>query len=304
MFSKLLVAIDAGTESHASLPLARELAEAVGAQIVLLQVVPRVTPREAHRVRLNLDRLAAELARAGIRVQAVLRRGNAADEIVQQAHESGATLIVVTTSCGGGGLRGFVLGSTAHQILKASPVPVLELRPGRDRARKPRRLLVPVDGSPGGAGALDVALELARATGATVDVLEVVAPIPPSSLDVGLDREWQQDALASARQYVHRLVARLHAAGVHAEGHARLGPVVPSIVAAATEADVDLIIVSTHAVTGPARAVLGGVADALARQALQPVLLVRREPRPRPLVTRHVASDVSDARSTRSHVHV
>lgn len=304
MFNKVLVAMDASSSSRAAVPLARELAEAMGAQLVLLRVAPRASPREAQAIRLEITQLATELAGTGVRVEPVLRCGTPPDEIVQQAHDSRAGLIVMTTSCGGGGLRGFVLGSTAQQVLKASPVPVLELRPGRHRVRKPRRLLVPVDGSPGGAVALDVALELARCTQATVDVLEVVAPIPPSALDVGLDREWQQDALTSARQYVHRLVARLHAAGVHAEGYVRLGLAAQSILAAATEQDVDLIIVSTHAVTGPARAVLGGVSDAITRQALQPVLLVRREVRARPRGAHHTPPEQAKGRSSRPRVHV
>jgi nucleotide-binding universal stress UspA family protein len=55
-----------------------------------------------------------------------------------------------------------------------------------------------------------------------------------------------------------------------------MGGSVETIEAAADEADADLIVMSTHAYTGPARALLGSTADALVRTAKRPVLLVRR----------------------------
>ena len=45
--------------------------------------------------------------------------------------------------------------------------------------------------------------------------------------------------------------------------------------------NIDLIVMSTEALTGAARAVLGSVADAVVRAARCPVLLLRREPPPR-----------------------
>jgi nucleotide-binding universal stress UspA family protein len=304
MFKKLLVAVGGTPDSHAALQLGHVFAEATHAHVVVVRVLPRASEHQAPAVRRELEQLAAQLTRAGVGTQTVLRYGDVADEIIHQARDSGAGLIIMTTTWGGGGLRGLVLGSVPQQVLKRSPVPVLQLRPGRHRIRKPRTVLVPVDGSPGGAVALDIALELARATGAAVDVLEVVTPIPPSSLDVGLGRQWQEDALSSARQYVRRLVGRLHAAGIKAQGRVRLGPVAASIVASATEDDVDLIIVSTHALAGPARAVLGGVANDVVRLALQPVLLVRREPRGRPHLTDRRAPNHREARANLTHAHL
>ena len=45
----------------------------------------------------------------------------------------------------------------------------------------------------------------------------------------------------------------------------------------AEEATADLIVMSTQALTGPARALLGSVADAVVRTANCPVLLLRRK---------------------------
>jgi len=52
--------------------------------------------------------------------------------------------------------------------------------------------------------------------------------------------------------------------------------VAESIIKTADEVDDDLIVMSTHALTGPARALLGSVADAVVRNAHRPGLLPRR----------------------------
>ena len=63
---------------------------------------------------------------------------------------------------------------------------------------------------------------------------------------------------------------------MHAHGWARAGAAVPTIERVADQTDTDLIVMSTHALTGPARILIGSTADALVRTARRPVLLVRR----------------------------
>jgi nucleotide-binding universal stress UspA family protein len=55
-----------------------------------------------------------------------------------------------------------------------------------------------------------------------------------------------------------------------------IGPIARSIVEFAQSRDADLIVMSTHALTGPARTVLGSVADEEVRAADRPVLLGRQ----------------------------
>jgi nucleotide-binding universal stress UspA family protein len=97
--------------------------------------------------------------------------------------------------------------------------------------------------------------------------------------DVGtyIDPLWDDESQASAQRYVDGLAARLQEAGVRAEGRALVGDVAATIAQTAAQVDADLIVMSTHALTGPARAVLGSVADEVVRIAHHPVLLVQRE---------------------------
>src|SRR5437868_1911549 len=64
------------------------------------------------------------------------------------------------------------------RVLALSPVPLLLLRPGGQYVSHVTSVLVPVDGSPGGALALGAAVGLAEASGASLRLLEVVVPIP------------------------------------------------------------------------------------------------------------------------------
>ena len=92
------------------------------------------------------------------------------------------------------------------------------------------------------------------------------------------DPVWDEEALAGARAYVDGVVARLRAADVEADGAARQERLVAeSIVQAADAAESDLIVMSTRALTGPARAILGSTADAVVRAAHCPVLLIHRQ---------------------------
>ena len=70
----------------------------------------------------------------------------------------------------------------------------------------------------------------------------------------------------------------MRAANIEAEGEARQEPLAAeTIVARATAAEADLIVMSTRALTGPARALLGSTADAVVRLAHCPVLLIHRD---------------------------
>jgi nucleotide-binding universal stress UspA family protein len=192
--------------------------------------------------------------------------------------------VVVMATHGRSGLQRAFAGSVSQRVIAESPVPVLVLKPGGKRMADLQRLLVPVDGTPGGALALGVANALARSANARIDLLQVVQPLPlwmfGNTLAVGaaayIDVDWEEASLSSAQTYVSGLAQRLRAAGRQVEGHAVKGQVVNAIERLADEVDSDLIVMSTHALTGPARAVLGSVADELVRTSNRPVLLVRR----------------------------
>jgi nucleotide-binding universal stress UspA family protein len=235
MFSTILVPLDGSPESNVSLPVALALAQSSGGSIWLLRVVTEsVLPDDhaaTHEAGQTLERIATELASSGVDVHPVIREGDAAQEIVHLSRDVGADLIVMRTR-GRAGLERAVFGSVAEEVLQKIRIPLVLVRPGGRRIAHIRKLLVPVDGSPGGAVALQTAVEVARATGASIKVVEVVARMARGVAD--------------------------------------------AIVETAEQATADMIVMSTQALTGPARALLGSVADAVVRTSQCPVLLVHR----------------------------
>jgi nucleotide-binding universal stress UspA family protein len=293
MFTRVLVPLDGTPAAEGVIPTARALAHATGAEIVLLRVLSvwhhRHDDPEVIGAREYLSRFADDLTGDGIRavtvvIGAISRVEDLPAAIVAEARTRRADLLLMTTR-GRGGLARAILGSAAEGVLAHSPIPVMLLRPGGRRLARIGTLVVPVDGSPGGQVALDVAAKLARRTSARIILVQVAspasrrdqAPIEDISADGGvLCGDQRDDAYMAAYHFVTGQAGKLVETGVATEGRVTRGPVAESIVKRADDVGADLIVMSTHARTGPKRAILGSVADAVVRAANVPVLLVRQ----------------------------
>lgn len=147
-----------------------------------------------------------------------------------------------------------------------------------------RTILAPVDFSLCASGALDYAANLARASGATLVIhhatelpaglhgSERIQPSGASLEPVRVD-DYARD---SARVHLAREAARL-GEDLRVVTRADIGPIVPTILAAAEEVGADLIVIGTHGRTGLRRGLLGSVAERVVRGARCPVLTVRIE---------------------------
>lgn len=144
-------------------------------------------------------------------------------------------------------------------------------------------VLVPVDFSTCSMLVTRRAAALARQLGAHLTILHVAElpeGLPPDRLirpdGVAVRADQYVEATTAARMAPY--VAAALEQGVQAQAEVHAGPVVETILAAAARAD--LVVIGTHGRTGLARALLGSVAEEVARQSQTPVLLVRREVRP------------------------
>jgi nucleotide-binding universal stress UspA family protein len=128
---------DQSEESRGALAVARALARDLGARLVVLHValpvetVPGVIPYDVH-LREEHDRLEAlrkQLDGPDLKtpVEAMLRRGKIATEILCAARESGCDLIVMGTH-GRTGLRRLLMGSVAEAVVRGGDCPVLVVR--------------------------------------------------------------------------------------------------------------------------------------------------------------------------------
>jgi universal stress protein A len=144
-----------------------------------------------------------------------------------------------------------------------------------------RRILVPVDFSEPSRAALDYAATVARAFGATLDLLhvwEVPSFVPPgTTLDLGAPvHSLVETVRGGAEEALKQLVSDATGRGLPI-GSARAEPGSPahSIVEAAKAGSYDLIVIGTNGRTGLSRALIGSVAERVVRLAPCPVLAVR-----------------------------
>jgi nucleotide-binding universal stress UspA family protein len=287
LFDRLLVPLDGTTEAAVAVPAATTVARATGASITLVRVPAGGNgPAEVllgHQVAQDELRATAEaLAASGLQVDWVLGTPPVPRCIVDVAAERN-TDVIVMASHGRSGLARAFAGSVSERVLAASDRMVLLLKPGDKPLRQIQTVLVPVDGTAGGALALCAAVGLARATGARLVLVDVVPPTPwwmysavGAAPMMYIDPARDEEAEHSAQTYVEGLSRKLRTSGLRVGMKAVRGDVVTTIDAVAEQTGADIIVMSTHALTGPARAVLGSVADAVVRTSHRPVLLVRR----------------------------
>ncbi len=135
----VLVATDFGPTAAHALRVAAEISSKFGARLSVIHVVPPPrypypVPASEEAISQARGRLEDEAARLGEGVEAVLREGEPAHEIVSAAGAVEADLIVVG-SLGRRGVLRALAGSVAEQIVRLSPVPVLVMHPWRFESR-------------------------------------------------------------------------------------------------------------------------------------------------------------------------
>ena len=275
MFRTLLVPINGSPPSSTAVPLAAILGRATGAEVLLLHVLePGAGSEERALAVKHLAGVADELEASQLRAQTLVSQGDPAAQILQAAHEHHADLILMVTH-GRTGWQRARLGSVTERVLRDSPVPVIALRSNGRALREIGTLLVPMDVSPGSALALNLARALAKAATARLVLARVILALGEAGaryLEPGQDGEQAQQA----HRDFERLTASLQAAGVAAEARVAVGPVAATLVAVAADVEADLIVMCTHALTGPVRSLVGSVADEVIRTAGRPVLLIRQ----------------------------
>lgn len=131
-----------------------------------------------------------------------------------------------------------------------------------------RRILVPLDMNRLSEGKLPAAEAQARAFGAEIVLLHVVAPTPPSDATVTVEE-------SSARTYLDAIAARLRADGLEAHSLISYGPVADTIVEQIETQKADLVVIGSNIRRGFSRLLLGSVAEGVIARSPCPVLLVR-----------------------------
>lgn len=141
-------------------------------------------------------------------------------------------------------------------------------------------IVVGTDGSATATVAVREAVDVAKAVGATLELVSAYAPVRERRL-----REERRDAPADVQWAIHprhEVEAALsdaadiaRAEGVEANTHARQGDPSDAILDVAEERGADLIIVGNKGMTGAKRFLLGSVPDKISHHAPCSVMIIR-----------------------------
>ncbi len=142
-----------------------------------------------------------------------------------------------------------------------------------------QRILVPLDGSTRAEQSLPVAARIARATGGSVVLLLVASTVvenrPYFVQNTSFMQSVLDEELAKARDYLARVAHSEDLLDIKTETEATLGVVAQTIIAYAWSHNIDLVVMSSHGLTGFKRWALGSVAQKVVRHSPVPVLLLR-----------------------------
>jgi nucleotide-binding universal stress UspA family protein len=144
----------------------------------------------------------------------------------------------------------------------------------------PRRILVPLDGSPLAESALDQVEALDPRGASELFLTSVIQTMPPAITPWGfppeLMVETSEQREVQAREALQLMVNESRARGRAAHQRIRIGSkVAKEVLRVADQERCDLIAIASHGAGGIDRAMFGSVADQIVRHSHVPVLVLR-----------------------------
>jgi nucleotide-binding universal stress UspA family protein len=143
-----------------------------------------------------------------------------------------------------------------------------------------KSIVVGTDGSETATKAVRSAVELARAVGATVELVSAYEPVPSAQLaaerrDAPEDLQWAINPREVVDATLEAAAEVAQEEGVTAQVYARQGDPADAILDVAEEQNADLIVVGNKGMTGAKRFLLGSVPNKVSHHAPCSVLIIR-----------------------------
>ncbi len=243
----------------------------------------RITPDEiAEQLRLPADSTGRLEADEPVAIIEAEERGEKAGPIILHYAEKHDIDLIVLGTHGRRGVRRFMLGSVAEEVLRLAPCPVFTVRHREDRSVwAMKTILAPTDFSENARRATRHAAALAETYGAELKLLNVInvaslttsAPPLLGAFDVS-PATMMNAANEALQRQVADLTEEFHLISP-VECYATVGSPASDILDFTIENDVDLIVMGSHGRSGMARFVMGSVAEKVIRNASCPVFTVK-----------------------------
>lgn len=274
-FSHLLLATEHSEQDTGAEALAFAMAQRCGLPLaVVLPIVsnpeyealaPQLAAHTEAQAGQRIQALLADAQRAGIVLELQTRRGpEPYREIVDEARERGADLLVIRRRGKRGLLANLLVGEMVRNVVAHAPCSVLVVP--RTSRMWSRRLLVAMDPSTADMAPVAAAAAVAAECGLPLSVLCVTEPAA--------------DAMQIAERALQQAWSAARAFGVAVDAVTRVGRPHEQIVAAAQQLGADLIVIGRHGGDSLKRAWLGGVAQKVIGLAEVPVLVAVTSPSP------------------------
>ena len=141
----------------------------------------------------------------------------------------------------------------------------------------PTKILLPIDFSSSSQAALEIAADLAKHFHAGLHLLNVIPMFPTTTLpDVVPETEFIQEARTFAEQHLAKCHAALTARGVKSTSSVEVGnDVAGNIMEVVEHEHIDLVVISTHGISGWRPLVFGSIAEKVVKLVECPLLLLR-----------------------------
>jgi len=312
MFDKILVPLDRSALAECVLPHAIALARALDSQLILLHVlsVPdkpdglrAVDPLNWHLRRAEaesyLQAVCARLQEAGIASEAQVSDGDAAEMIVDFAHDHDIGLVLMA-SHGQSGLSGWNVSSVVQKVIMRTRASLMIVR-AYETAQTDifnlqyQRILAPLDNSTRAECVLPLAVVLARIPETRILLTHVVQRpemprrTPPGQEDLELaDRIVERNRI-EAENYLEVVRLQLPPAAVET----RL--IVANQVASALhelvdQERIDLVLLSAHGYSGETRWPHGGLVASFVAYGSCPLVIFQDAPGEQSILTQAEAA--------------
>lgn len=291
---RVLCPVDLSEISKRALNYAALIAKWYGAKVRVLLVEPVVLspvdfpPMPAvmgltPEARQQLDKRLRDFVGAsldGVDAEPVLKEGYVVPEILADARDFGADLVVLGTH-GRGGFQRLVLGSVTEKLLRKLPCPVLTVPPRADEAPAVpgpfASILCGVDFSDAALKALEYAMSLAQEAGSRLTVVHAVPWELESDAELQAPpvAEYRQLREAAARKRLDALIPDSVKATCTVETIVVTGKPWRELDRLARDTVADLLVLGVYGRGGVDLALFGSTTHQVIRHATCPVLTVR-----------------------------
>jgi nucleotide-binding universal stress UspA family protein len=288
MFKQILVGSDGSCEAIRAVEMAAAIAKPMDATVIALNVfnlsaaaaylAPEaleyaneiVKSGEAAQ-REALGESSGILTEAGVKFRTRAETGHPVDTTIRVAKEENADMVVVGTH-GRNGLQKIFLDSVSDGVARHAPCPVLVVR---GYTSPIDTILVASDGSEESSLALRAAAEIAKATGSSITVLNVIEFGDEANESNGEETDEYAFAPRMLKLVKQRADDELKDSGIEYRVTQQHRHASDAIIDYAVASGADLIAIGSRGLGAFGRLLLGSVSNSVLHRAPCPVLVVR-----------------------------